>query len=371
MKRIIVCMLLGAALVASLVIITGAHEDNRQPVIPNLPASPTFSATTVPANGDLNPYGVAFVPRRFPSGGPLHPGDILVSNFNDVENTQGTGTTIVRISPEGATSPFFHGQPGLGLTTALAVLKRGLVLVGSVPSPKGVCKESGGRELGVGQGALLILDRHGSLVKTLSDARLLDGPWDLAIGGRGEHVHVFVSNVLNGTVTRLDLRIAERGNQVDVEGMTRVASGYLHLCNSAALVVGPTGLALDRDHDTLYIASTGDNAIFAIPNATRTHQDEGMGRLIYRDNGHLRGPLALLRAPNGDLITANGDAVNADSKHPSELVEFTPAGGFVAQRSVDRVQGAAFGIALESTEDQLRFAAVDDNLNVLDVWTIE
>jgi hypothetical protein len=37
----------------------------------------------------------------------------------------------------------------------------------------------------------------------------------------------------------------------------------------------------------------------------------------------LRGPLALALAPNGDLITANGDAVNGDPTQPSEIVEFT------------------------------------------------
>src|SRR6516164_8941448 len=70
------------------------------PIIPNLP--PTFlSASTVPANGDVNPYGVAFVPNGFPSGGPLNPGDVAVSNFNNSNNSQGTGTTIVGISPTG------------------------------------------------------------------------------------------------------------------------------------------------------------------------------------------------------------------------------------------------------------------------------
>jgi hypothetical protein len=51
-------------------------------------------------------------------------------------------------------------------------------------------------------------------------------------------------------------------------------------------------------------------------------------------------------APNGDLITSNGDAVNADPTQPSEIVEFTPTGQFVRQFNVDTVQGGAFGIGL-------------------------
>src|SRR5262245_14298314 len=84
--------------------------------------------STVPPNGDVHPYGVAFVPQGFQRGtGPLRPGDILVSNFNNSMNLQGTGTTIVRVSPNRAVSTFFAGPPhpggstGLGLSTALAV----------------------------------------------------------------------------------------------------------------------------------------------------------------------------------------------------------------------------------------------------------
>ena len=101
-------------------------------VVGNLAKAPMQSISTVPANGDQNPYGVAFVPQDFAGGGPLHPGDILVSNFNDAGNTQGTGTTIVRITPDGQRSVFFQGETGLGLTTALGILKNGFVIVGNV-----------------------------------------------------------------------------------------------------------------------------------------------------------------------------------------------------------------------------------------------
>jgi len=76
------------------------------PVIPFLPSPQNIP--TVPPNGDQNPYGVAFVPHDFKgNGGPLQPGDILVSNFNNSDNKQGTGTTIVRIGADGSFSTFF------------------------------------------------------------------------------------------------------------------------------------------------------------------------------------------------------------------------------------------------------------------------
>jgi uncharacterized protein (TIGR03118 family) len=339
----------------------------NDPLVPNLPNGAFQSLTTVPANGDVNPYGVAFVPKDFPTGGSISPGDLLVSNFNNKMNQQGTGTTIVRIAPNGSESVFFQGPstPGqLGLTTALGVLKSGFVVVGSVPATY----DSMGNLLKVGQGSLLILDKSGNVVTTLTDAKLLDGPWDLTINDRGDSAEVFVSNVLNGVITRIDLSIPDGGNP-SVVSMTRIASGYLTKTDPAALVIGPTGLAYDRENGRLYVASTGDNAIFSVSDAADRTTDAGMGKLVYKDAAHLRGPLGLVFAPNGDLITANGDAVNGDPTQPSELVEFTPSGEFVSQFSIDPGQGGAFGLAVSDEDGLVRFAAVNDNTNKVDIWT--
>jgi hypothetical protein len=85
--------------------------------------SPVRVVSTVPANGDVNPYGAAFVPGNFDtSSGPLKHGDILISNFNNKSNLQGTGSTIVRVPASGSPSLFFQGGAGLGLSTALGTL---------------------------------------------------------------------------------------------------------------------------------------------------------------------------------------------------------------------------------------------------------
>jgi uncharacterized protein (TIGR03118 family) len=342
-----------------------ASHHISESIIPHLPPSPTLFVSTVPASGDQNPYGIAFVPPHFAQGGPLNPGDVLVSNFNNSANLQGTGSTIVQVTPNGQQSVFFQGPSGIGLTTALGVLKRGFVLVGNVPTTDGTTNT-------ITAGSLLIIDRNGNLVGNLSDSGLLDGPWDLTINDEGDKAQVFVSNVLSGTVTRIDLIIPSAGNPI-VESLTQIASGYLHRTDPAALVVGPTGLAYDVDHDILYVASTGDNAVFAISDAKDRHSDAGMGRLVYQDNAHLHGPLGLVLAPNGDLITANGDAVNSDPNQPSEIVEFTRSGHFVGQISVNPGAGAAFGIALQfaGPDQQVRFAAVDDATNAVHVWNID
>ena len=344
--------------IAFVVLSLGATLAAAQSILP-----PTSTvASTVPATGDVNPYGIAFVPSGVPSSSTLKPGDVVVSNFNHPSNKQGTGTTIVKLVTDGKPVTFFHGQ-NLGLTTALAVLKSGFVLVGNLPTTNGTNVTP--------PGSLLVINPQGGLVSALTNSTLLAGPWDMTVLiDRGPQVTAFVSNVLTGTVARIDINIGASGATL-LNSSRIIASGYEHRTDPDALVVGPTGLAYDAAHDVLYVASTGDNAIFAVSNAAALTADGGMGTLIYQDNVHLHGPLALALAPNGNLVTANGDAVNPDPQQSSEIVEFTPTGQFVAQMQVDPSAGGAFGLAFGlGSSGQSQFAAVNDITNTATVWTL-
>jgi sugar lactone lactonase YvrE len=334
-----------------------------QSIVSHLAAAPNLDVSTVPANGDQNPYGVAFVPQGVPGEGKLQAGDVLVSNFNNSDNQQGTGTTIVEISPSGQQTLFFQGPKGLGLTTGLTVLKSGFVLVGNVPTSNGTFST-------IQQGSLLILDKNGQVVANLTNKAMLDGPWDMTVYDAGSIAFVFVSNVLNGTVTRIELAIPPVGKSVHVLSTTRIATGFAHRGDPTALALGPTGLAFDPMNDLLYVASTADNAIYSISNALFRLNAVNKGTLVF-SNPNLRGPLGLVLLPDGNLIASNGDAVNGNPADPSELVEFTPTGKFIGESSVDPAEGGAFGIAVESNGDDVVFAAVDDNTNTLKVWDFE
>ena len=334
----------------------------RGPVIGQLSAQPSQSVTTVPANGDVNPYGAAVVPVGFPSGGLLHPGDMLVSNFNSSSNLQGTGSTIVDIAPNGTQSVFYQGPTGLGLATALGVLKGGFVIVGNIPATY----DSDGNVQSVGAGSLLILNRFGHQVADLTNPNLIDGPWGMAVNDLGSTAQLFVSNVENGTVTRIDLKVPKGGKKIVVKDMVQIASGYSQRPDLAVFWLGPTGLAFNASKDILYVASTDDNTILAISKAGKTHGQTGTGKLVYQDGAHLRGPLGLALAPNGDLLTTNGDGVNQDPTQASELIEFTPSGQFVGQLSLDGTQGGVFGLALNVSKNVLEVATVNDVTNSLD-----
>ncbi len=325
-------------------------------------------ASTMPANGDVNPYGVAVVPV---SMGQLQQDHILVSNFNNSTNAQGTGTTIVQVSPGDGTSKLFAQidasklpgacPGGVGLTTALVVLKSGWVIVGSLPTSDGTAATAQA-------GCLIVLNSAGHAVETLSGGAI-NGPWDMTALDMGSTATLFVTNVLNGTVAaspgtvtngtvlRIVLSISGGGAPVETS-RTVIGSGFGERTDPAALVIGPTGVGLGAD-GTLYVADTLGNGIAAISQAATRVASAGTGTLI-SGGGALNGPLGLTIAPNGNILTANANDGN--------MVETTPAGTQVAVKAVDVTgagAGTLFGLAIRPNAQGIYF--VNDGNNTLDL----
>jgi hypothetical protein len=327
----------------------------------------TTIVSTVPANGDVNPYGIAVIGR---STGRLHAGNVLVSNFNAKSNLQGTGTTIVQISPSGHRTLFAHitrsmlpGRcpGGVGLTTALVELRAGWVIVGSTPSKNGQATTSKA-------GCLIVLDSAGQVRETIA-GHGINGPWDATALDHGSSASLFVTNVLNGTVaaggavvhrgTVLRLGLAVSASRPPrLESVTTVGSGFGEQTSSTAFVIGPTGLGLGRG-GKLFVADTGANRITAIPGAANRQSSAGTGSTI-TSGGALSGPLGLAIAPNGDVLTVNGGN--------GKIVETTPSGRQVATRFLDSSgsppgSGALFGLAVAPNGSGVYY--VDDAVNTL------
>ena len=240
------------------------------------------------------------------------------------------------------------------------------VIAGNVPTTDGTFAT-------IGPGSLQILNANGQLVQTLTDSTLLDGPWASAVNVKGNTAQLFVSDVLSGDVTRVNLKAVKHHGQVTlkVQSMTVIASHYLVQANSAAVVVGPGGLAYNAKNDTLYVASTGDNEIFAVSHASKAHsRPRNRNPDLFRIRRSLRGPIGLALAPNGDLLTTNDDAINGDPDNPSEVIEFTTSGQFDGQFSLDPAQGAAFAILIENLGKSVTIASVNDDTSTLDFRTI-
>jgi hypothetical protein len=328
-------------------------------------------ASTVPANGDVNPYGIVFVPT---SVGKLQAGQVLISNFNAKEGAketgQGTGTTIVQVSSAGKLTPFATIDAktlpgpcpgGVGLTTALNVLPGGYVVVGSLPTTNGMSATAK-------YGCLIVLDSEGKAVETIA-SKNIQGPWDSTAKSEGSKTTLFVSNALNGgpvlgrktidnsTVLRIELESGEH-QKPTVLSETVIAKGIPWIDSAEALVLGPTGLALG-ENGTLYVASTEDSKILAISEAmTRTTPAE-RGGTVLTEGGHLKEPLGMVLAPNGDIVTTNGGDGN--------IVETTPAGKQIAVQTADTKTGAGslFGLAISPAGNSVYY--VDDGENTLNV----
>ena len=323
--------------------------------------------TTVPANGDVNPYGLVVVPA---SVGKLSAGDLLVSNFNDKENNQGTGTTIDQVTSAGKSTLFAAVNAkalpgacpgGVGLTTALNVLPGGYVVVGSLPT-------TNGKSATAQYGCLIVLDSDGHVVNTIANANI-QGPWDSTAVSEGSKTTLFVSNALNGgaakgihtidnsTVVRIVFESGE-GQAPKVVSEQVIANGIPWRDSPEALVVGPTGVGLASD-GTLYVADTLANRITAIPQALTRTTPAPAGGTTVTEGGHLKEPLGLVIAPNGDIVTSNAGDGN--------IVETNPDGKQVGVQTADTKTGAGslFGLAVAPGDNGVYY--VDDGENTLNL----
>ncbi|WP_042298073.1 hypothetical protein [Paraburkholderia bannensis] len=334
----------------------------------------TTLINTVPDNGDQNPYALFVAPV---SAGTVKQGDVLIDNFNNAANLQGTGSTIVDYHPDTKQMTLFATIPrdlkecpgGVGLSTAMTMLKSGWVIVGSTPSNDGTTGTKGA-------GCMIVLDSGGKIAKVISSPNIND-PWgNMAVVDNGDHATLFVSNAgfgvgdANGnpppvfkqaTVLRLDLDIPA-GQAPVVKSETVVASGFGAQADKGVFLVGPTGLALSADNKLLYVSDAIGNRINVIEDPLTRDTSAGVGRQLTAD-GLLHRPLAMITTPQGHLLVTN--ALNG------QVVEIDPVAAkqlYARWIDTDKAQtppgnGDLFGIALTPAGDG--FYYVEDDVNTL------
>ena len=335
-------------------------------------------SSTISDNGDQNPYALIVAPV---SAGKIKQDDVLVDNFNNLANLQGLGTTIVDYNPTTRTTTLFARLPrqmpqcpgGVGLTTAMTMLKSGWVIVGSTPSMDGTTRTKGA-------GCLLVLDANGQVAAAWSGADIND-PWgNMAVVDHGDTATLFVSmagfdvpapqvrdpetgypvTVAKATVLRIDLAIPP-GQPPVIKRKTVVGDGFGQRADRDVFLIGPTGLALGVD-GTLYVSDALGNRIVAIPEAVTRTTSAGTGREVTK-GGLLLRPLALIMLPNGHLLACNA--------RNGQVVELDPATGQqIYSQWIDTNQaqsppgnGDLFGIALRP--DGKGFYYVEDDMNTV------
>ncbi len=331
--------------------------------------------STIPDSGDQNPYAVIVAPV---SSGTIQAGDVLIDNFNNSSNLQGTGASIVDYNPTTKKLTTFAQLPkkidgcpgGIGLSTAMVMLKTGWIIVGSTPSTDGTTRTKG-------DGCLIVLDNHGKVVSTIAGPNIND-PWgNMAFIDRGDTATLFVSNtgfgvgapdpnwtvVNKATVLRIELKIPD-GKAPVVQSQTVIADGLSERAARDVFVIGPTGLALGQDGKTLYVSDALNNRVVSIADAPTRTTSAGTGVEVTKD-GLLHRPLAMILAPNGHLLVTNG--------RNGQVVEIDPVNKkqlYAQWLDTDKAQnppgnGDLFGIALTPSGDG--FYYVDDDMNILEL----
>ncbi len=364
-------------LLIALLTTTKAYADETHGFLEHVHRHTTLTST-VTDNGDLNPYAVVVAPV---TAGKIQKDDVLVDNFNNISNLQGTGTTIVGYRPSTQQTYLVAKLPqnlaqcpgGVGLTTAMTMLKTGWIIVGSTPSRDGTTATKG-------DGCVIVLDPNGNFAGAWSGSNI-NGPWgDMAVIDRGSTATLFISMAGFGlpaptvidpvthfpmvmrksTVLRLDLTIPS-GQKPAIASETVVANGFAARADRDNFLLGPTGLALGPD-GTLYVTDGLDNLIDAIPDAVTRTTSAGTGRLVTQ-GGLLAWPLAMVMTPEHHLLVCNG--------RDGRLVEVDPANDrqiYAQWINSDQAQsppgnGDLFGIAL--TPDNKGFYYVMDDVNTL------
>lgn len=326
--------------------------------------------STVPANGDQNPYALVIAPVW---AGKIQKDDVLITNFNDRNNLQALGSTIMAYTPATRKMALFASIPrhlaqcpgGIGLTTAMTMLTSGWVIVGSLPSQDGTTATKG-------QGCLVVLDPRGNVAGTITGPTI-NGPWgNMAVVDKGTTATLFVSNtgygveapgqdvIRKANVVRIELSIPA-GHPPVVAQETVVGSGFGEQADKDVFIVGPTGLALGRN-GVLYVSDAIDNRIAAIPDALTRTTSAGVGQDVTKD-GLLHRPLAMTMAPNGNLLVANGQN--------GQCVEIDPTTGkqlhalWIDANKAQSPPGSGdlFGIAMNPTGDG--FYYVKDEMSTL------
>jgi hypothetical protein len=306
----------------------------------------TIGSTVDPTNGDQNPYGLAIAPV---TAGLLTAGDLVISNFNDMANVQGNGTTIEILHPApGSTPTRFVQDPNLKGCSAVAI---------------GI--DGGPWATAFVANLAPFYSPAGTLVSTLA-AGPWDGPWGetFAPAFKAGAPTYITSNAKNGSIVRVDLAGAT---------FTTVVTGFT--LNAGAVpgnVLGPAGLTYDVTSDTLFVVDSNENRVVAFAG----YSTLAAGAIVVEAGGKFSGPSAAsarvvfsgapLNAPLSAALLFNGDLVVGNTAD-NVLVEISQAGKLVATQNLDTgAVGALFGIvATGASASDAKIYFNDDNDNTV------
>jgi hypothetical protein len=311
----------------------------------------TIGSTTPQTPGDVNPYGLDIA--RVTSG-PIHAGDLVVCDFNDPGNVQGTGTQIIRLHPVvGAVPLLIAKDPTLQGCNAIAMSSNGTIWAAAFKANDNP-----------------IFTSSGTLLTSLPN-----GPWSNPFGETFAPPNVFyVSNAGNGTLVRVTV------NAGPTFHFTVIASGFPINGGKPGSILSPSGLNYQASTGRLYVVDGTFNTLYAIDHVSAVGANgitvTGAQGLSFsgpaRSDAHvifhgapLNGPISSAILPGGNI--AVGNTLDPDGKNL--MVEISPTGALLDVKNVDQgAAGAIFGmVATGDSPDDAKLYFNDDNDNTVKV----
>jgi hypothetical protein len=330
------------------------HADTTAEM-PRLLHIKTIGSTVDPQNGDQNPYGLDVAKI---DAGLLHSGDLVVCNFNNAANVQGTGTTIVALHPHPNAAPLRIAQNAALLgCDALALAPSDTIWAAAFAANDNP-----------------IVSPSGALIDALAG-----GPWHGPFGETFAPAHppfvaaFYVSNAGDGSIVRVNIRPS--GFTFDV-----IATGFAVNNGAPGGILGPSGLQYDNSRDALSVIDGQDNSVtvlrhvsfipaggLAFKNGVPSGVAAFLARRIFQ-GPPLNGPISSALLPDGHLVIGN----TLDPAGTNLLVEITRGGRLAATKNVDTgAAGALFGMVATGTgDDDAQLYFNDDNDNTVKVLTI-
>jgi hypothetical protein len=330
----------------------GVTPDKEVSVLKSLTKEVVIGSTVDPKFGQLNPYGLTVAPA---TTGDFTSGDLVVCNFNDKANVQGTGFTIVALHPAPGSKPTLvsHSKTLLGCDALALGPADDIWAAAFAANDNPVISASG-------------------MLEDNIKGKPFDHPFGQIFAQPTTGSPAFYeSNAGDGTVVRINL-----GSKFTYDV---IAKGFAVNHGKPGSIFGPSGLAYDASGDTLYIVDGTNNTVVAfskvssIPSGGITVEKGGMtfkgpaagdARLVFAGKP-LNGPISSALLPNGNLVV--GNTSNPNGKNI--MVELSPSGKLLDTRNVDKgAAGSIFGMVATGTNDaNTKLYFNDDNHNDLRV----
>jgi len=326
----------------------GALPDKEYSILKMLKKEVVIGSTVDPKYGQLNPYGLTVAPA---TTGDFTKGDLVVCNFNDKKNVQGTGFTIVALHPKPGSKP--------------ALVSHDKTLVGCDALALGPADDIWAAAWTANDNP--VISATGKLEVNI-EGRPFNHPFG-QIFANASSPAFYESNAGDGTVVRINL-----GSKFTYDVIAR---GFAVNHGQPGSIFGPSGLAYDASIDTLYIVDGTNNTVVAFDKVSTIPNG---GIVVEKSGLKFRGPSAHqarvlfwgapLNGPISSALLANGNLAVGNTTNPSGqniIVEISRTGKVLATRNVDKgAAGSIFGmVATGRSAADTKLYFNDDNHNDL------